>query len=102
MKAVRILEHEFEQDDVLSFDRISDNASRAGAATFFNQLLYLGSRDIVHMEQKEAYADISITAKPKLADILRGLDELAVNEQDADATIAGEVLNVPTPTAARA
>lgn len=50
----------------LSFQKISNNASRRAAAGFFFEMLVLGTKDCVKLEQDEAYGDIKVAAKSKL------------------------------------
>lgn len=47
---------------------ILPQASKRAAASFFFELLVLGTRDCVKLEQPERYGDISVQAKPKLFD----------------------------------
>jgi hypothetical protein len=46
----------------------TSQASKRAAASFFFELLVLGTRDCVKLEQPERYGDISVQAKPKLFD----------------------------------
>ncbi|SPO25332.1 related to Double-strand-break repair protein rad21 [Ustilago trichophora] len=50
----------------LSFSKISNNASRRAAAAFFFEMLVLGTKDCVKLEQIQPYDDIKVAAKPKL------------------------------------
>lgn len=50
----------------LSFQKISNNASRRAAAGFFFEMLVLGTKDCVKLQQDEAYGDIKVAAKEKL------------------------------------
>lgn len=50
----------------LSFQKISTNASRRAAVGFFFEMLVLGTKDCVKLQQDEAYGDIMVVAKPKL------------------------------------
>ncbi len=54
------------EEKKLSFQRISTNASRRAAAGFFFEMLVLGTKDCVKLEQDEAYGDIKVAAKNKL------------------------------------
>ncbi|EPQ30467.1 uncharacterized protein PFL1_01993 [Pseudozyma flocculosa PF-1] len=50
----------------LSFAKVSQNASRRAAAGFFFEMLVLGTKDCVKLQQHEEYGDIKVLAKPKL------------------------------------
>lgn len=50
----------------LSFQKISNNASRRAAAGFFFEMLVLGTKDCVKLQQDEAYGDIKVAAKERL------------------------------------
>nr|WJN24999.1 double-stranded break repair protein [Moesziomyces parantarcticus] len=52
----------------LSFHKIATNASRRAAAGFFFEMLVLGTKDCVRLNQDEPYGDIKVAAKPKLWD----------------------------------
>ncbi len=52
----------------LSFQKIATNASRRAAAGFFFEMLVLGTKDCVRLNQDEPYGDIKVAAKPKLWD----------------------------------
>ncbi|KAJ1033044.1 hypothetical protein NDA16_000323 [Ustilago loliicola] len=54
------------EEKKLSFQKISNNASRRAAAGFFFEMLVLGTKDCVKLQQDEAYGDIKVTAKEKL------------------------------------
>nr|WJN25002.1 double-stranded break repair protein [Pseudozyma thailandica] len=54
------------EEKKLSFQRISTNASRRAAAGFFFEMLVLGTKDCVKLQQDEAYGDIKVAAKDKL------------------------------------
>jgi len=99
VKAIRILEHELapsvedeegtsmpshQQDPAkqLSFNTLSDKASRRGAASMFFEMLILGTRDCITLKQEEAYGDIQIQAKEKLWDVTESLDKLALEEKE--------------------
>ena len=63
----RFVELDDESDEKkLSFAKISSNASRRAAAGFFFEMLVLGTKDCVKLEQHDAYGDIKVAAKPKL------------------------------------
>lgn len=50
----------------LSYEGLSQNASRRAAAGFFFELLVLGTKDCVKLRQPEAYGDIKVRGKEKL------------------------------------
>ncbi|SJX62802.1 related to Double-strand-break repair protein rad21 [Sporisorium reilianum f. sp. reilianum] len=54
------------QEKKLSFHKISSNASRRAAAGFFFEMLVLGTKDCVKLQQDDAYGDIKVAAKHKL------------------------------------
>ncbi|KAG6842098.1 hypothetical protein C0991_002752 [Blastosporella zonata] len=55
-----------DEDRSLSFNKLSDKASRRAAASFFFELLVLGTRDSVKLTQSEPFENIEIRAKDKL------------------------------------
>ncbi|KAJ7462229.1 Rec8 like protein-domain-containing protein [Mycena galericulata] len=55
-----------EEDKALSFRKMADKASRRAAASFFFELLVLGTRDCVQLTQSEPFENIEIRAKDKL------------------------------------
>ncbi|PWN98177.1 hypothetical protein FA09DRAFT_343246 [Tilletiopsis washingtonensis] len=50
----------------LSFEKVAAGASRRAAAGFFFELLVLGTKDLVMLEQQQPYEDIRVAAKPAL------------------------------------
>jgi len=50
----------------MSFKQMSNKASRRAAASFFFELLVLGTRDCVKISQPAPFADIEVQAKPRL------------------------------------
>lgn len=63
----RFVEVDNETDEKkLSFAKISTNASRRAAAGFFFEMLVLGTKDCIKLQQDEAYGDIKVSAKDKL------------------------------------
>lgn len=50
----------------LSFEKVASGASRRAAAGFFFELLVLGTKDLVTLEQQQPYEDIRVAAKPAL------------------------------------
>ncbi|KAJ7188332.1 Rec8 like protein-domain-containing protein [Mycena filopes] len=55
-----------EEDKVLSFRKMADKASRRAAASFFFELLVLGTRDCVQLTQTAPFENIEVRAKDKL------------------------------------
>lgn len=71
VRAQRVIRSQLDKDAAaetseLSFDRVGENASRRAAAAFFFELLVLGTKDQVKLEQAEPYGDIKVKAKPTL------------------------------------
>jgi len=59
------LEEEAERK-TLSFTKMSHKASRCAAASFFFELLVLGTRDCLELSQSASFANIEAFAKPRL------------------------------------
>ncbi|WVF70089.1 hypothetical protein IAT40_004876 [Kwoniella sp. CBS 6097] len=55
-----------EGEKVLSFDKLADNSTKRAASSFFFELLVLGTRDCVKLDQPRPYENIDIRAKDKL------------------------------------
>ncbi|KAF7361944.1 RAD21 protein [Mycena venus] len=55
-----------DEDKVLSFRKMADKASRRAAASFFFELLVLGTRDCVQLTQTAPFENIEVRAKDKL------------------------------------
>lgn len=55
-----------EEDKVVEFDTLADKASKKAASAFFFELLVLGTKDCVRMEQDRAFEGIKIRSKPRL------------------------------------
>ena len=67
----------------------------------FFEMLILGSRDCIKLDQKKPYEDISIQAKPKLWEVCDGLNSLTVEERSAiDPQESRETTPMP-PSSAR-
>ncbi|KIY74365.1 hypothetical protein CYLTODRAFT_416207 [Cylindrobasidium torrendii FP15055 ss-10] len=71
IKAMSVIKNELRVDDgdeekTLSFNQMAYKASRRAAASFFFELLVLGTRDCVKIKQDEPFGDIEVTAKDKL------------------------------------
>lgn len=81
VKALRVLHHEFEEDpeNTLSFKKMADGASRKAASSMIYESLILATRGIIKLEQKDAYGDISIKARPKLFEISKAFGDLSVD-----------------------
>ncbi|KAI0819965.1 Rec8 like protein-domain-containing protein [Trametes gibbosa] len=75
VKALSIIRKELEpspegpaEEKYMSFNNMAQKASRRAAAAFFFELLVLGTRDCVKLEQPEPFSNIEIRAKDKLWD----------------------------------
>ena len=73
VKALRVVRGELQptsgpdaREKVMSFRRMADKASRRAAASFFFELLVLGTRDCVKLDQAAPYANIEVRAKDRL------------------------------------
>ncbi|WVQ97796.1 hypothetical protein IAU59_004911 [Kwoniella sp. CBS 9459] len=55
-----------EGERVLSFDKLAEKATKRAASSFFFELLVLGTRDCVKLDQPRPYENIEIRAKDKL------------------------------------
>lgn len=53
-------------DDQTKLSDVSQKASRRAAAGFFFELLVLGTKDCVRLQQEEPYGDVTVIAKPAL------------------------------------
>ncbi|WFD47420.1 sister chromatid cohesion protein 1 [Malassezia furfur] len=53
-------------DEHTTFETLARSASRRAAAGFFFEMLVLGTKNCVQLEQEEPYGDVDITAKPAL------------------------------------
>ncbi|SPC62370.1 related to Double-strand-break repair protein rad21 [Ustilago sp. UG-2017b] len=61
----------------LLFQKISNNASRRAAAGFFFEMLVLGTKDCVKLQQDEAYGDIKVAAKERLWNTIAAASQVA-------------------------
>lgn len=68
--AAAAAEHE---DGGMSFQAVTRNASRRAAAGFFFEMLALGTKDCIDVQQDESYGDIRIRAKPGLWELERAM-----------------------------
>jgi len=73
VKALAIIRKELQpaveeetEDKALSFNKMSDKASRRAASSFFFELLVLGTRDCIQLSQDKPFENIEIRAKAKL------------------------------------
>ncbi|KDQ21506.1 hypothetical protein BOTBODRAFT_25950 [Botryobasidium botryosum FD-172 SS1] len=71
IRAVSIIKKELAvmpegEEKVLSFARVSEKASRRAASAFFFELLVLGTRDCLKVDQAGPFENIEVRAKPKL------------------------------------
>ncbi|KAI0312344.1 Rec8 like protein-domain-containing protein [Amylostereum chailletii] len=57
---------EGDEEKVLSFNKMATKASRRAAASFFFELLVLGTRDCVKLSQSAPFENIEVRAKDKL------------------------------------
>jgi cohesin complex subunit SCC1 len=68
--AMGVLRREIEaieaDDPVVNFDRVSRGATKRAAAGFFFELLVLGTRDCVRLDQAKPFGNIQVRAKEKL------------------------------------
>ncbi|KAJ9114630.1 hypothetical protein QFC22_005503 [Naganishia vaughanmartiniae] len=79
VKAAAFLRSEFTAEDgqveegkTISFQEKAKNASKRAASSFFFELLVLGTRDCITLDQPERYGDISVQAKSKLFEVTSG------------------------------
>ena len=55
-----------EEDKVVDFDKIADRASKRAASAFFFEMLVLGTKDCVKIQQDTPFEGIKIRSKPAL------------------------------------
>ncbi|WWD22069.1 hypothetical protein CI109_106558 [Kwoniella shandongensis] len=55
-----------EGERALSFEKLADKSTKRAAASFFFEMLVLGTRDCVKLDQPTAFGDIEIRGKDKL------------------------------------
>ena len=65
-KEIEAIEGEVEADKAVNFDTLADKASKKAASAFFFELLVLGTKDCVRLEQDRAFEGIKIRSKPRL------------------------------------
>ncbi|KAL7424551.1 Electron transfer flavoprotein alpha-subunit [Cryptotrichosporon argae] len=63
-------EGETEAAESVEFGQVAQKASKRAASAFFFELLVLGTRDCVKLEQPEAYGEITVVPKPKLFELV--------------------------------
>jgi len=69
---------EISQAKTMSFKKMTTNASRRAASSFFFELLVLGTRDCIQVSQKKQFSDIQIQAKGRLWEHLQeNIDRLS-------------------------
>ncbi|KAF9529330.1 Rec8 like protein-domain-containing protein [Crepidotus variabilis] len=72
LKALNLIRRELQPSPenapakVLSFQQMTTKASRRAASSFFFELLVLGTRDCIHVNQPSSFSDINVGAKPRL------------------------------------
>jgi len=66
-RAIGFLRNELQEENSrIHFTDVAQKATRRAAASFFFELLVLGTKDCVKLEQTKAYSNIQISGKPKL------------------------------------
>ncbi|KAJ7497237.1 Rec8 like protein-domain-containing protein [Mycena latifolia] len=65
-KELKPVDGDEDEEKILSFRKMADKASRRAAASFFFELLVLGTRDCVQLTQTAPFENIEIRAKDKL------------------------------------
>ncbi|KAJ7287591.1 Rec8 like protein-domain-containing protein [Mycena rebaudengoi] len=65
-KELKPVDGDEDEDKSVSFRKMADKASRRAAASFFFELLVLGTRDCVQLNQSAPFENIEIRAKDKL------------------------------------
>jgi len=75
VKAISVIRKELRptegdaEEKVLSFTKMADKASRRAAASFFFELLVLGTRDCISVTQTTPFENIEVRAKEKLWEV---------------------------------
>ncbi|KAF9070059.1 Rec8 like protein-domain-containing protein [Rhodocollybia butyracea] len=75
VKAISVIRRELqpmegdEEEKVMSFRKMADKASRRAAASFFFELLVLGTRDCISVTQAAPFDNIEVKAKDKLWEV---------------------------------
>ncbi|WWD00285.1 hypothetical protein V866_007195 [Kwoniella sp. B9012] len=67
-----------EEDKVVSFEQLADKSTKRAASSFFFELLVLGTRDCVKLEQQIPYQDIKVRGKDKLWPEGEGVETVGV------------------------
>ncbi|KAI9609640.1 hypothetical protein H4Q26_007606 [Puccinia striiformis f. sp. tritici PST-130] len=71
VKALTVLKAELtEGPQVLKFKEVSDKASRRAGAAFFFELLVLGTRDCLKLNQSEPFGEIEVQSQDRLWEVL--------------------------------
>jgi cohesin complex subunit SCC1 len=75
-RAIKVLRKELQSEEgdadetitqkEASFQKITTNATRRAAAGFFFEILLLGTKDSIKVEQQDSFGDITIQARPGL------------------------------------
>jgi cohesin complex subunit SCC1 len=70
-RAIKVLRKELQNEDEeesreVSFQKITANATRRAAAGFFFEVLLLGTKDTIKVEQQDSFGEIKIQARPGL------------------------------------
>ncbi|PLW48372.1 hypothetical protein PCASD_02867 [Puccinia coronata f. sp. avenae] len=71
VKALTVLKTELaDESQVLQFKEVSKNASRRAGAAFFFELLVLGTRDCLKLNQSEPFGEIEVRSQDRLWEVL--------------------------------
>ncbi|KAM0793026.1 hypothetical protein ACM66B_000517 [Microbotryomycetes sp. NB124-2] len=84
IRAIDVLKDELTNDDddqevpaprkrTMQFDTVAEKATRHAASAFFFELLVLGTRECVRIDQDESYGEINVQAKDRLWEVVDGL-----------------------------
>ena len=78
------------REEPVSFVKMSEKATRRAAASFFFELLVLGTRDSVKLSQEEPFANIEVRAKDRLWERqARGRREASAAPSMAESMVSG-------------
>ncbi|OCF76641.1 hypothetical protein I204_02340 [Kwoniella mangroviensis CBS 8886] len=67
-----------EEDKEVSFEQLAEKSTKRAASSFFFELLVLGTRDCVKLEQQTPYQDIKVRGKDKLWSEGEGVETVGV------------------------